>query len=371
MQRERSILKYMGKSRVSIVDVAKAAGVSYQTVSRVINNSQSVKEQTRQKVLETIEKLGYYPSQNARSLKTQHSHFIGIIASQTKYAGPINTIVAIESMARKHNLYVTLTTVDESELDEEQYAQIVSHFLPLGIEALVVVAPTESMVQMALADKTDIPRVIITAPQGVRDLDVESLNYRQVRMVGIDPSRSIDELAKALRADGVRKTYLFSGPEQWRDAFTRKVAWTCALKRAAMRFECVDVGDWTAQCGYEHMKKLVNHEGSAALRGCAVVCANDLIAMGCYRALSEAGLSIPGDVSVVGFDDMPGTDSLIPALTTINPQYFSVGELAMREVLDLAGYEHFDMKERAAYASVGGMNAVYTSVVWGESTRQQ
>lgn len=361
----------MSKTKVSIVDVANVAGVSYQTVSRVINNSDSVKEETRQKVLDAIEQLGYYPSQTARSLKTKHSHMIGIIASQTQYSGPLNTIAAIESIARKYDLYVTVTTVDETTLDHDQYVDLVSHFRPLGVEALVIVAPTQAMVSMALDDDTAIPRVIITAPFGQDDEKQNTWKRDLVRIVGIDPTVPIHALAADCTRAGVRHAYIFSGPLQWRDAFTRQKVWEESAQSANLPYQIIDVHDWTAQCGYEAMKDLIKSKGKNSLNSAAVLCANDLIAMGCYRAIYEAGLRIPDDVTVIGYDAMPGTDILMPPLTTMDPNYFEVGELAMREVLDLLDYREFDAKQRRQYSSVGHMSVVEPRLIQRSSTRNE
>ncbi|WP_018142484.1 LacI family DNA-binding transcriptional regulator [Alloscardovia criceti] len=363
----------MGENKVSIIDVAKAAGVSYQTVSRVINNSPSVRQSTRRKVMEAIEKLDYHPSLSAQSLKTQRTRMIGVIASQAQYSGPLLTIAAIESMARSRNLFVSVATVDESRLNPTDFSQIEESFVKLGVEAVVIVAPTEAMVTLAVESRVHVPRVIITAAEGIQDLQSRQFDARCVKFVSTDQDQASEQIVQALIAGGITRIYYLDGPQQWRDAYTRRVAAQRASMRANVNFELVEINDWDSITAYEKMSSFLRTHGADCVKDCALWGANDLLAMGAQRAVIEAELSVPQDVCIVGYDNMPGTESLIPPLTTVDPNYAQVGLLAMRLVLDMLKYEELDKDEETqSFQRFPGMDNVFMiepSVILRNSTR--
>lgn len=329
----------MDKKKVSIVDVAHAAGVSYQTVSRVINNSPSVRESTRKRVREVIDQLDYHPSLSAQTLKNQKTRMIGVIASQTHYAGPLLTLAAIETIARDYGLFITLATVDETELHSRDFQQIEDNFIQLGVEAMVIVAPTEAMVTLAVEAHGKVPRIIITAPEGMQSLESREYDDSTVKFVSIDPYRVSEQIAQALAQQHVSRVYYLSGPQQWRDAYTRQKACMVACDTCGLPCDVVAMDDWGSVAGYERTRELLETIAESESHGYAVWAANDLLAIGAYRALHEKRVHIPQDVKVIGYDDMPGVDSLMPALSTINPNYRTVGSVAMQVVLDVLQYE--------------------------------
>ncbi|TCD53790.1 LacI family transcriptional regulator [Alloscardovia theropitheci] len=368
----------MSKKKVSIVDVAHAAGVSYQTISRVINNSSSVREETRRRVLDAIETLDYHPSLSAQTLKTQRTRMIGVIASQTQYAGPLLTLAAIEKMARDHGLFVSLATVDEAHLSRNDFAQIEQSFIQLGVEAMVIVAPTENMLTLAAQPDSRVPRVLITAPEGIQSLDSRGFDEEKIKFVCTDQSQVSSDIASRLKHAGIRHVYYINGPEQWRDAYTRRSACERACKLHGLSVDIIDADDWVSSKSYEHLSRLIKEVGSDHLKNCTIWTANDLLGMGAYRAVQEAGLDIPKDVSIVGYDDMPGTESLMPAMTTVNPQYEKVGSVAMRLVLDMLSYkpvinnEAYEMQpEPIVSREFSYMYLVEPQLVIRESTRQE
>ncbi|WP_418969606.1 LacI family DNA-binding transcriptional regulator [Alloscardovia omnicolens] len=365
----------MSTHKVSIIDVAKEAGVSYQTVSRVINNSPSVRESTRRKVQEAIQALNYHPSLSAQSLKTQRTRMVGVIASQTQYSGPLLTISAIERMARSRNLFVSVATVDEARLNPEDFANIEESFVKLGVEAVVIVAPTEAMVTLAVESHVNIPRVIITAAEGMQELSSRQFDAQRVKFVTTNQDEASRHIVHTLSERGVDRVIYLRGPQQWRDAYTRCEACKRACIDAGLDIQILDMNDWLSANSYEKISALLTSQGVQSMKNTAVWGANDLLAMGARRALIEAGLVIPDDVCVVGYDDMPGMESLVPPLTTVNPNYEHVGSLAMRLVLDLLGYGAADEDADSASLDtmlVEGSENLYfiePTVVLRESTR--
>lgn len=351
----------MSTRKVSIVDVAKEAGVSYQTVSRVINNSPAVREATRRKVQEAIRQLNYHPSLSAQSLKTQRTRMIGVIASQTQYSGPLLTISAIERMARSRNLFVSVATVDESRLNPADFSEIEESFVKLGVEAVVIVAPTEAMVTLAVESHVNIPRVIITAPEGMQQLSSRNFDSLRVKFVSTNQDAVSEQIVHGLRASGIERVLYISGPQQWRDAYTRCHACVRACEHNSLTVQVIDAGDWLSMNSYDKLTALLQADASTVMKNTAIWAANDLLAMGARRALLEAGLDVPGDVQVIGYDDMPGTESLVPPLTTVNPNYEKVGSIAMRLVLDLLGYTAEDDEDNSVeeYTLLDGSDCVY------------
>ncbi|MFC0265600.1 LacI family DNA-binding transcriptional regulator [Alloscardovia macacae] len=392
----------MSESKVSMVDVAKAAGVSYQTVSRVINNSPLVRDSTRQKVQDVIAQLGYRPNLSAQSLKSQRTRMIGVIASQTQYSGPLLTIAAIESMARSRGLYVCVATVDEARLNPADFADVEENFIKLGVEAVVIVAPTEAMVTLALdnSGRVRVPHVIITAAEGLQDLESRRFDAARVKFVSTDQDEASEAVSGVLAASGVTHVYYLDGPQQWRDAFTRRAACERACVGAGLSVTVLEMNDWVSTNAYDRVGALLargafgdagalgvlGEPGGAGEPGepesvesesvesgrVAFWAANDLLAMGARRAVLEAGLRVPDDVCIVGYDDMPGTESLVPPLTTVNPNYERVGSTAMQLVLDMLEYstdEDEDSVELVASEKLDCVYMVQPQVVLRASTR--
>ncbi|OTA27424.1 hypothetical protein B9G54_01105 [Alloscardovia macacae] len=408
----------MSESKVSMVDVAKAAGVSYQTVSRVINNSPLVRDSTRQKVQDVIAQLGYRPNLSAQSLKSQRTRMIGVIASQTQYSGPLLTIAAIESMARSRGLYVCVATVDEARLNPADFADVEENFIKLGVEAVVIVAPTEAMVTLALdnSGRVRVPHVIITAAEGLQDLESRRFDAARVKFVSTDQDEASEAVSAVLAASGVTHVYYLDGPQQWRDAFTRRAACERACAGAGLSVSVLEMNDWVSTNAYDRVGALLARgaRGGALVAGAgesggagalgvpgvlgepgeagapaepgepesggepsepgrvAFWAANDLLAMGARRAVLEAGLRVPDDVCLVGYDDMPGTESLVPPLTTVNPNYERVGSTAMQLVLDMLEYSTDEDEDAVELVTSEKLDCVYMvqpQVVLRASTR--
>ena len=328
----------MAGKRVSIFEVAKAAGVSHQTVSRVINHSPNVSPATRAKVQAAIDRMGYRPSSAARALATQRTRTIALIAGGVSYFGPLSTIASIEGMARKHDLYVSISILNDHEYTQDAFEQVANACLEQGVEAFVFVAPTEPMVQAALGARIKVPRVLLTSSHGDADIDAAIAKSHNIACLGIDQWGAMRTIAKHLSALGHTRALYLAGPFDWRDATTRRDAWAQESKAAGIDSTVINVDSWSGEDAYQRMGAYLNALADPkADLPTAIVAANDMQALGARRALYDHGFSVPHDVSLVGFDDMPGVDNALPPLTTISPDFPNLGVVAMGTVLSMMG----------------------------------
>lgn len=330
----------MTGKRVSIFEVAKAAGVSHQTVSRVINNSPNVSSATRAKVQAAIDDLGYRPSGAARALATSRTRTIALIAGGMSYFGPLSTISSIEAMARKHELYVSIAIMNDHEYTQEAFEQVANACLDQGVEAFVFVAPTDPMVEAALKARLRVPRVVLTSSHGKVDVESYMAADPTIVCLGIDQWSAIRDIVCHLADLGHRRTLYMAGPSEWRDAETRRLAWLCESKRAGMQTQVIELVDWGSSLAYNEFNRYLDSlDDPKSDLPTAIVAANDLQAMGVNRALFERGIRVPQDVSLVGFDDMPAVCNAIPPLTTVHPDFAGLGVSAMTTLFTLLGSE--------------------------------
>ena len=180
-----------GSKRPSMFEVAKLAGVSHQTVSRVINHSPDVSDATREKVQKAIDQLGYRPSNSARALASHRSRTIGLIAGGQHFYGPISTISAIETMARQHGLFVTVSMVHEALCSQEEFDDLCRTFDEMNVDAFIFLTPTDVMFSAACRTRIAPPRVIVTSTHGGIGVQdglrlMKSADRRRVSVVGMD-----------------------------------------------------------------------------------------------------------------------------------------------------------------------------------------
>lgn len=324
------------EKHVSITQVAKRAGVSYQTVSRVINRSPNVSPQTRQKVQKAIEELDYHPLNFARALVTRRSHLIGFAAGGVSYYGPISTIGALETRARDHGLAVMVSVFDERHRGRTQFASICSSFAEQGVDAFVYLVPTNDLLEAALDVKTSRPAVFLTSASTAAVEAAQQADPSARRFVGIDQQRGEEQILDVLARSGRTRILILTGPQQWADASSRLSACVQGAQKRGVHYEVCDVNSWQSQAAEEAVMDVFS-SSSQADRPNAVIAANDLQALGAIRALKRCGLSVPDDVSVTGFDDMPGANASLPSLTTIRPDFQALGSLAMLQVLQMFG----------------------------------
>jgi len=326
-----------------MLDVARLAGVSHQTVSRVLNGHPSVRPETRAKVQAAIRELGYRRNSAARALATARSSTIGLLTASSSRSGPVSTLVAVEEAARAAGMYVSV--VGLSVYDPSSVRDALDHFLDQGVEGIIAIAPVQDAVQAAEAVALDLP-VVVVAPTVA---DGRSLH------VAVDQRQGARAAVRHLLELGHTRIAHVAGPSAWLDAAERAAGWREELACVGLPPGPILAGDWTAAGGYAAGGRLLAEPGPTA-----VFAANDLTALGLVRAVSEGGLRVPEDLSVVGFDDIEAAAYARPPLTTVRQDFGELGRAAVRLLLGrLAGEQQPtttflapELRRRASSATV-------------------
>jgi len=298
-----------------MADVAQQAGVSHQTVSRVLNGHPNVRPKTRASVLAAIRDLGYRPNVAARTLVTGRTNVLGVISFDTTLYGPASMLYGFERAA--HPGY-SVAIASLARFSRSSLSEAVERFLGQAVDGIIVIAPETSAVEALTALAIDIPLVAVGC--GTR---------------APLPSVAIDNLSGAAQATrhlldlGHETVHHIAGPDSWLDAQERVEGWRQALRSAGAPEPGLLLGDWSARSGYE-----LGHRLAAMPEVTAVLCGNDQMALGLLRALAERGRRVPGDVSVVGFDDVPEAAFFLPPLTTVRQNFGELGRRALHLLLD-------------------------------------
>ncbi|GAA1314462.1 LacI family DNA-binding transcriptional regulator [Saccharothrix xinjiangensis] len=296
-----------------MADVARLAGVSHQTVSRVLNGHPYVQEQTRLRVRAAIAELGYRPNRFARALVTGRSQLIGVVAQNTTLCGPASLLAAFEQVAADAGFVVTAHRANV--LDRESITRALERHRDQRVAGIVVIAPTTSA-----HDAVD------AVPPGVPLVMVDGDSERSTPLVTVDQAAGAVTATRHLLEAGHRTVWHVSGPPDWFDSADRIRGWRLALESAGAEVPPVVPADWSAASGYRAGQVLARMPEVTA-----IFAANDHLALGILRAMSERGRNVPRDVSVVGFDDVPEAAYFIPPLTTLRQDFDAVA----RDALDL------------------------------------
>ena len=299
-----------------MAEVAAAAGVSQQTVSRVLNNNPSVSAATNQKVREAISALAYRPNLAARALVTGNTHIIGALVSSTNLEGPSGSLLGIEQTARKGGYWISMAGLQSNTADE--VADVISHFIYQRVDGIIAVAQTQATLDATLKAVGTMPTVLVTSGEVPDDCF----------SVDIDQADGASQLMTILRGLGHTRIAHVSGPVGDLHAEARLAQWRANLP------EGVDgtliQGDWSSGSGYRAAMAMLADD----VRPTAIFAGNDRMAFGVLRALNERGLTVPGDMSVVGFDNIQISDCAIPPLTTISQSHSDLGSVAMDLMLE-------------------------------------
>lgn len=305
--------------RPVMADVARLAGVSHQTVSRVVNDHPNVRPQTRDNVLAAISKLAYRPNAAARTLVTRRTHTLGVISCDTDLFGPAHMLYGIEQAAA--GSYFVLV-VSLPALDHGLAHDAVERLLGQGVEGVIVIAPSTSAVAALRGLPGEVPLVAVGCGTSA-----------PLASVAVDNTAGALVATQYLLGLGHRCVHYVGGPDSGLDAQERAVGWRQALDLAGVAAPEILKGDWSSRSGYAAGRQL-----AAMPEVTAVFCANDQMALGVLRALAEQGRQVPGDVSVVGFDDIPEAEFFPPPLTTVRQDFGKLGRRAVRLLVDrLAG----------------------------------
>jgi len=301
---------------VVMADVAKLAGVSLQTVSRVINDSPHVREETRERVQDAMRKLEYRPNPVARALVTGRSRTLGVVSFDTTLYGPASTLFGIERAAHEADYFVSIVSL--RELTSAAVVSAVERLRDQGVDGILVVAPQESATQALLHLPEDVP--VVAAEAGPDD---------SVPLVAVDQIEGARLATQHLLELGHKTVWHISGPSDWLEAEDRMNGWRRTLDAAGASAPPVLVGDWSARAGHELGRELAERDDVTA-----VFVANDQMALGLLRTLHEAGRRIPGDISVVGFDDIPEAAYFTPPLTTVRQNFNEMGRRSLLLLLE-------------------------------------
>ncbi|MEH0110260.1 LacI family DNA-binding transcriptional regulator [Tersicoccus sp. MR15.9] len=296
-------------------DVARMAGVSYQTVSRVLNQHPNVSAGARERVEAAIAELGYRPNPAARSLVTRRSQTIGVLASELAQYGPARTLLGLEQAARDVGYFVSIATL--RTVTPQAVRDAVDHFGDQGVDGLVVVVPHPGLLE-------ELDRVAPAFPVVAATSDPERL----LAGAGVDQRLGARLAVQHLIGLGHTSIGHLAGPFDWYDAAERVAGWRDALAGAGLAADLLVEGDWTAARGYE-----VGRELAASRAVTAVLVGNDQMALGLLRGVQEAGLRVPEDISVVGFDDQPEAAYFFPPLTTVRQDFEELGRRCIGALL--------------------------------------
>lgn len=296
--------------RASIYDVAELAGVSHQTVSRVINGHPNIKDTTRARVESAMAQIDYHPSGIARALATNRTRRIGVIVDSPVQYGPSSTMRGIEEAAGHAGYSVNAISVGDSVS--------VDHLRLQEIDALCVIAPRYSTLS-----------ALRTATAGVPLLLVKADPEHDVLSVAVDQYAGAVHAVDHLLELGHRRILHVGGPQDWADARVRARAYSERLGAEGLDPYPAVLGDWTSDFGY----RVGRDPETLPAEVTAIFAANDQMALGLIHGLAERGIRVPEDISVVGFDDLPDARHFLPPLTTVRQDFHALGMLALTTLI--------------------------------------
>lgn len=309
----------MKPKSVTLYDVAEQANVSYQTVSRVINQAAHVSEKTRLKVEAAMDALNYIPNRMAQQLAGKLSHTLGFATSNLALHAPSQIVAAAKSRASELHFNVVISMTEQSGLEASKAA--VSQLLSQRVDGILVNIPMED----------DQAQEIVRLCGAIPVLFLDASPSTETPHIVFDPEMGARLGVEHLATLGHQHIALLTGPLCSVSARLRFEGWQRCLAAHQLSPLAVMHGDWSSLSGYQHVTRLLN-EG---VMPTAILVANDQMALGALRALSEFGLSVPGAVSVVGYDDTEDSACFTPPLTTIKQDFKTLGKVSVERLLAL------------------------------------
>ncbi|NEB02839.1 LacI family transcriptional regulator [Streptomyces sp. SID13726] len=300
-----------------MTEVARAAGVSQKTVSRVVNGEPHVSPEVRDRVLRAVEELGYRPNNAARALLLGRYRRIGVVSLGSALYGPATLLLALERAMQRAGYSFALA----GTLEGQPVQVAVEALLEQGVDGIVLSEPIDDGTPLRLS--ADVP--VVSLGEGVDAGQAPSA------VVGVDGVAAARTATEHLLSLGHRTVWHIPGPHDWWAARDRARGWREALAAAGAPEPPLPVeGDWSPASGYAAGRQLARLSDVTA-----VFAANDDMATGALRAFAEAGLSVPGDISVVGYDDIPAAAYLSPPLTTVRQDFTAVADRAVEVLIAL------------------------------------
>lgn len=292
----------------SMHDVAALAGVSHQTVSRVLNGFEGIRPETRQRVLDAIDELGYRRNLAARSLATGRTGVVGVLAPDNPTFGATSSLYAVESALRHSGLQPLITTTSRESSSIESALEFL---YGRAVEALVIMAPSRAVLEVHDRMGAEVPTAYLLTG-----------DERGRWSVSVDQIGGSDLAMQELFDAGHTAIQHVRGPLDSTEGQLRSDTYARFMARHSLPRLPILEGDWSPQSGYEAYERLDP-------RATAVFCGNDQMAMGLMHAAALAGRKVPQELSVVGFDDIPEAAHTLPPLTTVRQDFRRVGLLAV------------------------------------------
>lgn len=294
-----------------MTEVARVAGVSQKTVSRVVNGEPHVSPEVRDRVLRVIRELDYRPNNAARALLLGRYRRIGVVTLGTALYGPSTLLSALERAMQRAGYSFALA----GTLEGQRVSVAVESLLEQGVDGIVLSEPIDEGTPLRFS--ADVP--VVSLGEGME------LTEGVGAVVGADGVAAARMATEHLLGLGHRTVWHLPGPQDWYAARDRLRGWREALEAVgAPEPPLPTEGDWSPASGYAAYRQLAQLSDVTA-----VFAANDDMAIGALRAFAEAGLAVPDDVSIVGYDDIPAAPYLSPPLTTVRQDFTAVADHAV------------------------------------------
>jgi LacI family transcriptional regulator len=305
-----------------MVDVAREAGVAHVTVSRVLNDHPSVRPQTRERVVAAIERLGYRRNEVARSLKSGRSMTIGLVIAGSGLFELPRTLRGVEDAARQAGYWVNMSSWQGGDAD--QLAATVDRLVSQAAEGIAIIADRPMVASTLERMVTRVPMTVVTSGD---------LANPSIGSVELDQELGARLATRHLLDLGHRDIVHLTGHLTVFDARARVEGWRAAMREAGVPSPEMLEGDFTAASGYRLGLEVARRER----RPTALFTGNDHMAMGVLAAFAEEGVAVPGDVSLVGFDDVMGSEYLVPSLTTVRQDFVTLGRTSIDVLIGMIG----------------------------------
>jgi DNA-binding LacI/PurR family transcriptional regulator len=301
--------------KANIYDVARLAEVSHQTVSRVLNNHPSVKPATREKVEKAIAELSYHPNQAARQLVTSQSHMIGVLIAESDLFGPSSMLNAMQVVSRNEGY--SLISISILAKSRDSWREGIEQLRDLNIDGVITIALPKEIVK-------EVEHFLLEATIVL----IGSEPSKKFNVVNMDNETGAKLATQHLIDLGHTEIFHVAGPEKAYEAQMRRIGYEEVMKDSGLTPR-VFPGTWALESGYAAGKEILKLRELPT----AIFCANDHLAIGVMKVLYEHGIQIPGQVSIVGYDDIPESSYLTPSLTTIRPDFDALGKAAIGKML--------------------------------------
>lgn len=311
---------------ITIYDVAREAGVSMATVSRVVNGNPNVKPATRKKVLETIERLGYRPNAVARGLASKKTTTVGVVIPDISNAFFAEVVRGIEDIASMYHYNIILSNSDKN-VDKE--LSLINTLLEKQVDGLLFMGGevTEEHLQIF---KTAMVPIVLAATKDEQNM---------FPSVDIDHTQAAKDAVQAFIESGHQKIAMISGPlTDPLTGYARYEGYKQALLEAGLSLNenYIRVGDYRYESGMEAMKYFLSLDEKPT----AVFSVSDEMAVGAIHEIQDQGLKVPDDIEVRGFDNIPISSMVRPLLSTVAQPQYDIGAVAMRFLTKYMNHEH-------------------------------